>query len=447
MRPLFVLIILSILITACGAQPENNNTAQAAAQVVTSTPIPTAPAAARPTYTVQRGTVQEDYTFTGRWRPRDQMELSFEIQGTISAIYVNRGDAISAGDILAQFDTTDLQDQLASAQIQLDTAIANQESEGEGGIEAVEDAEINLANSRLSLEDRENSLPWTSVASARLQLEAAERDLFDAQREYQEAISHPEQSADVVDSAYQQLRNAEDAVKSAEYNYFSAAQSYNSSVIGVQQQENSVIQSELNRDRAVASAQGVQDADVRSAQLSVDQIIADIQRSTLYAPMDGVVLEVAVSAGDAVGAFEVVIIIGIPEPKEVIATLPFADTQRLSVGMTGACQLANQPETAVGCIVRQIPLSNQDADQTTRVAASLENVPDGQLVEVILPLDVRGDVLWLPPAAIRTFQNRVFVVVQTPEGPRAVDVEIGLETDDRVEIISGVNEGDVVEGP
>lgn len=447
MRFLVVLIILSILITACGAQPENNNTAQPAAQVVTSTPIPTAPAAARPTYTVQRGTVQEDYTFTGRWRPRDQMELSFEIQGTISAVYVNRSDAIAAGDILAQFDTTDLQDQLASAQIQLDTAIANQESQGTGGIEAVEDAEINLANSRLTLEDRENSLPWTSVASARLQLEGAERDLYDAQRDYQEAISHPEQSADTVDSAYQRLRDAEDAVKSAEYNYFSAAQSYNSSVIGVEQQENSVIQAELNRGRAVDNAQGVQDADVRSAQLSVDQIIADIQRSTLYAPMDGVVLEVAVSAGDAVGAFEVVMTIGIPEPKEVIATLPFADTQRLSVGMTGACQLANQPETAVGCIVRQIPLSNQDADQTTRVAASLEDVPDGQLVEVTVPLDIREDVLWLPPAAIRTFQNRVFVVVQTPEGPRAMDVEIGLETDDRVEIISGVNEGDVVEGP
>ena len=45
-----------------------------------------------------------------------------------------------------------------------------------------------------------------------------------------------------------------------------------------------------------------------------------------------------------------------------------------------------------------------------------------------------------------TFQNRTFVVLQSPDGPRSVDVQIGLQTDDRVEIVSGVNEGDVVIG-
>ncbi len=64
-----------------------------------------------------------------------------------------------------------------------------------------------------------------------------------------------------------------------------------------------------------------------------------------------------------------------------------------------------------------------------------------------MPLNVRQNVLWLPPAAVRTFQNRTFVVLQTPDGPRSVDVEIGLRTTDRVEIKSGVREGDVVIGP
>ena len=64
-----------------------------------------------------------------------------------------------------------------------------------------------------------------------------------------------------------------------------------------------------------------------------------------------------------------------------------------------------------------------------------------------MPLETRENVLWLPPAAIRTFQNRTFVVLQTPDGPRTVDVQIGLQTDDRVEILSGVEEGDVVEAP
>jgi hypothetical protein len=71
----------------------------------------------------------------------------------------------------------------------------------------------------------------------------------------------------------------------------------------------------------------------------------------------------------------------------------------------------------------------------------------GSLVEITMPLQVRQNVLWLPPAAVRTFQNRTFVVIQTPDGQQVADVEIGLRTPDRVEIISGVAEGDVVVGP
>ena len=77
----------------------------------------------------------------------------------------------------------------------------------------------------------------------------------------------------------------------------------------------------------------------------------------------------------------------------------------------------------------------------------MDTVAANQLIQIQMPLEVRQNVLWLPPAAIRTFQNRTFVVLDTPDGPRSVDVQIGLQTDDRVEIISGVNEGDVVEGP
>ena len=154
-----------------------------------------------------------------------------------------------------------------------------------------------------------------------------------------------------------------------------------------------------------------------------------------------------IAPADAVQAYNSVMVIGLPEPKEVIANLAISDANRLSVGMTGVCEVVNHPETAVGCVVRSIPLSSKDADQTTRVAASLSNVADNQLIDVEMPLQIVENVLWLPPSVIRTFQNRTFVVLQTPDGPRTVDVELGLQTTDRVEIVSGVNEGDVVIAP
>jgi multidrug efflux pump subunit AcrA (membrane-fusion protein) len=56
-------------------------------------------------------------------------------------------------------------------------------------------------------------------------------------------------------------------------------------------------------------------------------------------------------------------------------------------------------------------------------------------------------VLWLPPDAIRTAGGRTFVIINSEAGPKRVDVELGLQTRDRVEIVSGLDEGQVVVSP
>ncbi|MBI5927737.1 MAG: HlyD family efflux transporter periplasmic adaptor subunit [Chloroflexi bacterium] len=438
------LMALLMLVSACNSGNNSNNNAPSA----TITAIPTAPAAARPKYTVQRGNVEEVFEFSGRWQPRDQMALSFEINGTIRQVNVRQGDAVSAGQLLADYQIEDLEEQLQSAELSLETAQTNLATGAGTDVQSVEDAEIRLANAKLSLEQTKAGRDWTGVANARISLDAAQRDLDDAEQAYQEALSHPEQGASAVDNAYTQLLNAQDSLRRAENSYFSAAQSYNNADFNIKSQENSVIEAELALERA-RSGQGDPSGleNLRQAQLKVDQLKTDIGRSSLYAPIDGVILEVSISPGDQVEAYNAVITIGLPEPKEVIASLAIGDAQNLGVGMVGVCQVANKPETAVQCAVRRIPSSNRDADQTTRIAADFAGLADGQLVTVDMALETRENVLWLPPAAIRTFQSRTFVVLDTPDGPRSVDVELGLQTDDRVEIISGVNEGDIVVGP
>ena len=442
-------LTLGLGVAACGAVTPNPS-----GQSIepTSTPIPTAPAAARPTFTVARGTVQDVQEFTGRWLPRDQIELSFEINGTIRSVNVARGDVVSAGTLLADYQVQDLEDSLASAQLNLDTAILRLESGGSGSEQSVANAQVSLANARLSLENTRNSAPWTALENARINLDNAKNDLESAERDYAEALSAPDaaNAADAVDNAYQALLRAQNGVTTAQNNYFSAAQSYNSHVISVQQAENSVIQNELSLENAQSggdedSAELLQS--VNAAQLTVDQINADIALASLYAPIDGVVLEVVVTPGTAVSAYTTVITLALPEPLETIATLAFNDIQSLSVGQVGVCYPLNFEDQAVQCVIRQIPLSSRDADQTVRVAATLPSVQQGQVINVEMPLETRENVLWLPPEAIRTFQNRSFVIVQTADGEQIQDVQIGLETDSRVEILSGVEEGAVVIGP
>jgi len=434
-----------VIISACGTLIETDNPNQQVEPTVT--PIPTAPAAAKPTYTVQRGTVQESLVFSGRWLPRDQQDLSFEIAGTIRTVNVRRNDTVTEGTLLADYQIDSLEDQLASAQLSLQTALTNLESGDEDTGDSVTNAQFALADANVNLESTIDSAPWTNVVSARQSLEKARVDLNNAERDYNNALGDPSAAASTVDNAYNAVQSAKAQLESAQVSYWSAAQSYNNHEYNITNAENNVLQQEVNLQNAIeGGGNASQIQQVNEAQLNIDQIQGEIAQSSLYAPFDGVVLEVNVSPGTQVAAFDTVITLAIPEPLEVNANLAFNDTQRLSVGMIGTCELMNRPETAVQCVIRQVPLSNRDADQTVRVAASLEDIPSGQLIEVDMPLDVRENVLWLPPEAIRTFQNRTFVVVQSEDGERVVDITIGLQTDDRVEIETGLNAGDIIVG-
>jgi multidrug efflux pump subunit AcrA (membrane-fusion protein) len=421
-----------------------------AQQAPTSTPIPTAPAVARPTYLVQRGDVQETLEFTGRWQPRDQTLLSFPVSGTVRSVNVKRGDAITTGQLLADFQISGLEDQLASAQLNLQSAKTALTTGTTGTINTVADAEVALANAKLSLQRTKDSSPWPQVQSARIGLDSATQNLANAQRSYDDAISRPNQAASVIDQAYNNLLSAKNQLRSAQSSYDSAAQNFATYQYTVASAENAVIQAQLNLEQArLGGADPQKQQAVQAAQLQVDQIKNNIAQSSLKSPSDGEVLEVTIKPGDAVKAYDSVMTIGRQEPKEIVASIAIGDAQRLSVGLIGICEVLNKPETAVQCIVRRLPLSAKDADQSTRIAASLEDLKliTGTLIDVQMPLHVSQNVLWLPPAAVRTFQNRTFVVLQTPDGPRSVDVEVGLRTTDRVELKSGVNEGDVVIGP
>jgi multidrug efflux pump subunit AcrA (membrane-fusion protein) len=107
--------------------------------------------------------------------------------------------------------------------------------------------------------------------------------------------------------------------------------------------------------------------------------------------------------------------------------------------------------------IRQLPYpfgSGQQEDEDNcevRVAFDNANVVSelepGNRVSMVAQLAVNEDVLWLPPAAIREFNGRSFVVVQDGLVQKRIDVSTGLRNKDRVEIESGVEEGQVVIGP
>ncbi len=445
MKRLIGLCIMLFIIAACDSLESPDVVAQAQDANATQTPIPTAPAAQRTTYTVERGDVLEEFTFRGRWLPRDQIQLSFEVNGSVRSVNVQRGDSVVAGDVLADLQIDDLEATLDTQLLDLAGAQRDLDDSGDSSGSSVVDSQFSLANANLTLDSTIAGAPWTQIADAQTSLEDAERELENAQLDYDDVVSRPDTAASTVNSAYERLQDAQDGVDRAQRSLYSAQVSFYQHTITVQQQENSVTQAELNLEDAVTGGGNpdLVDAVVR-AQLAVDRTREQIAESTLIAPRDGVILEVTIQPGDAVEAFVGVITVALPEPLEIIANLSFNETQNLQIGQLGTCQEANNDDLIVECVVRSIPLTSNEVDQTTRVAATLPELQSGALTDVTMILDESLNTLWLPPAAINEFGNRTFVVLQTDEGERVRDVVLGLQTDERVEVTEGVEEGDIV---
>ena len=95
--------------------------------------------------------------------------------------------------------------------------------------------------------------------------------------------------------------------------------------------------------------------------------------------------------------------------------------------------------------------SIDDVDKSTKVTldASLSEMgfDVGDLMRINVILEQKEDVLWLPPQAIRNFEGRRFVVVQADGVQQRVDIVIGIDGDDRIEIEEGLEEGMIVVGP
>lgn len=63
---------------------------------------------------------------------------------------------------------------------------------------------------------------------------------------------------------------------------------------------------------------------------------------------------------------------------------------------------------------------------------------------VVFPIEQRNDILMVPFRAIETEGGQAYLTQVTATGSERVAVTMGLITDTQIEILSGIEEGDVV---
>jgi len=332
-----ILLVIMLLASACSARETT--------QEATPTPIPTPVIPTKPTYKVQRGTVEQKVKFTGRIVPVIEQELFFGVGGRVDEVLVLQGDDVSEGQLIAVLETGNREFDLKRAQLQLEMA-------------------------QLAYQMTEIQTPkYLTTYSITMALKEREVEL---------------------------------------------------------------------------------------AQLSLDELNKAVADARIVAPMDGRVRALRISEGAVAEAFKPVVVVSDLSSLEVSADVGGETMTRLEEGISVTITPVVLEGDVLEGVIVTLPYpygsgSQNAADQSVRISAMSDLIAagyePGDLVEVEALLEQSTDALWLPPQAIRTFEGRKFVVVKDGDAQRRVDVRTGLQGEDRVEILEGLQEGEVVLAP
>jgi multidrug resistance efflux pump len=355
---------------------------------------------------------------------------------------------------LAELDVAALYRQLAQAELAVETA---QTDLGSAETELAQDlarAQLNLELERIALNKLKDYDADVDLAVVEAELEQATLELHKAQASYDRVAHSPNIMMLPEAEALQQATLAHARAKAA---YDQAVRQAAQRAYDVQTQQKRVELSLLEVERLTAGVDPRLVQAVTKAELERDDLQAQITDTLILAPFDGEITAVSTSAGKAVEGFKPVIILADPSELEVRAELSTDEMQELSEGQVATVVPVEYPGQERPATIGLLPYPYgsggggdlEDRDPATHLTVDLGGleVERGDLVRVTVVLEQKDAVLWLPPAAIRTFEGRKFVVVQEGDGQRQVDVILGIESDERIEIVDGLEEGQVVIGP
>jgi multidrug efflux pump subunit AcrA (membrane-fusion protein) len=392
-RPFYHLIssvVIAAVLAGCALLPAVN-TDRATDGLPTPTPIPTAVVPIKPTYVVQRGELVSQLEFSGRISPQVEEDLFFRTDGRVRTVLAKRNDMVTEGQILAELEIDSLERELESGQLEL------------------ERAQVRLEQAQ-SAHEYEVAVAQTNLEMAQLRLQSMQSG------------AAPDLTA-----------------------------------IAIQEKEVELAQLEV--DRLAEGIDPLLVSDVTRAELAVAKIQADIAESQIIAPFDGRLLSISLTPGQAVTAYGPVSTIADVSQLEVSADLVSNQMEELSEGMPAVIFLTSRPGVTLSGSVRQLPYpygsggrgeTVEDMDKSSRVTIDASPTEEGfelgDLVRVTVELERKADVLWLPPQALRIFDGRRFALLQDGDVQRRVDVTVGIETAERVEIESGLEEGQTVVG-
>jgi multidrug efflux pump subunit AcrA (membrane-fusion protein) len=211
---------------------------------------------------------------------------------------------------------------------------------------------------------------------------------------------------------------------------------------------------ELNLKLAGSTPEGILagEAKVESAKANAQSIRAQLVKTVLRSPIEGIVTKQETKVGEIAQANEIVVSIISVGKYEIEANIPESDIAGVKVGDNANVTLDaySSEDLFVASVARIDPAETIiDGVSTYEVALIFvrpdERIRSGMTANVDILTDSRSAVIAIPVRAVVSREGKKFVNVVDGNAYREVEVRVGLRgSDGTMEIISGIKEGDNV---
>ncbi len=214
---------------------------------------------------------------------------------------------------------------------------------------------------------------------------------------------------------------------------------------------------EFNRLKAMHERKSVSDADFSKITFGLQQArtqqklqAKNLSDTRLFSPMNGVLLKKLAEEGEIVGVGTPLFVVSDISTVKVNAFIPENELHAIRIGQEARVYISSLGETFTGT-VKEV---GSVAEATTRaftVKIELSNpkllIRPGMIAEIKLSSPKAKEVIGLPAEAVlRDLDNQSYVYVVELSEKKAYKrlVSIGAITDNRIEITSGIKEGETV---
>jgi macrolide-specific efflux system membrane fusion protein len=333
---------------------------------------------------VERATLVKSVKGSSTFTATEKKELYFkDPKGRLKSFLVKSGDAVKKGQVLAELDAGDLEHEIEVAKYELDKAKLE--------LMAVQqDNRYEVEAARLDVQKAEMNAKVMGTKLAVMELEKAKLKL-------------------------QELQDTK-------------------------QQEYQIQKAKLN---------------IRAKELELAHLQKAWEETRLVSPIDGFVMFVSnEQVGDEIDPYQSLVTVGDPHKLLILYTAANGDAIKdVDIGMKATITLKDKTkgEGRVVQTPRNVPsgLPEDLADLYQRSLLILPNqLPEtaeiGSPADIEVVIQKRENTLLIPRRALRDFSGRQFVQVLDGKSKKEVDVEVGVQTSTAVEILSGLQEGQLV---